>query len=161
MVEVGDEGGKKHVESNPVGVLIYPKQFQFPKYRLGLRYNEKWVEESVKFGHERQRLRLCPLVDDADAVMECWRDAAEVAPLEATLPEVDLRPVPVIEEPVVIRGRVQAIVVQSWPLVKYYRGEEGARALVVDAAGIREWVIEVGEWTAVGEDAAAEVRGSN
>ncbi len=97
--ETSRDGAKTLVETNPVRVLFYPHDFDFPRFKLGLQYNENWVEEVMKFGHPRQAMRLCCLVNHADAVMESWRDATEVAALPISLPEVKLRPAPYIEEP--------------------------------------------------------------
>jgi hypothetical protein len=146
-----DRDGKKSVEeTNGVGVLFYPPEFEFPKYELGLQYNEKWVEEVEKFGHLRQSIRLCCLVKNADAVMQSWRDATAVAALRAELPDVKLKPVPPTREPVIIRGLVKAFVVDSRPLVKYFDppedGVEDVSVLSVDSSGITEISYKDDEW---------------
>ena len=59
---------------NGVKVLFYDSSFDFPaKFRLGLRYNENWVSEVVKFGHPEDRVRLYCLIDSVNAVTESWR----------------------------------------------------------------------------------------
>lgn len=54
-------------ETNGMQVLFYPADFDFTKRRLGLRYNEQWIDEATKFGHERKYLRYCSLVNDPEA----------------------------------------------------------------------------------------------
>ena len=98
----------------------------------------------------RQSIRLCCLVNSADAVMKSWRDATAVAALRAELPDVKLKPVPPTREPVIIRGRVKAFGVESRPLVKYFDppedGAEDVSILSVDSSGITEISYKEGEW---------------
>jgi hypothetical protein len=136
---VSEDGTKKLLETNGIRVLFYPASFEFPKFKLGLRYNENWVSDAEKFGHSRNHLRLCSLIDDADAVMECWRDATVVAPLPADLPDVELKSVPETTAPVTLTGPLKAIVLNSQPLADYYRPEGYATVRVVDSDGIVEW----------------------
>lgn len=136
---VSEDGTKKLLETNGIRVLFYPASFEFPKFKLGLRYNESWVSDAEKFGHLRSHLRLCSLIDDADAVMECWRDAEIVAPLPAVLPDVELKSVPETTSPVALQGPLKAIVLNSRPLADYYRPEDYTTVRVVDSDGIVEW----------------------
>jgi hypothetical protein len=149
--EVDDNGKKSLEETNGVGVLFYPPKFEFPKYKLGLQYNENWVEEVEKFGHSPPQMRLCCLVNKADAVMESWRDSTIVGELKAELPDVQLKPVPETKEPIVVRGQVQAFVVDSRPLAKYFhprpKAPGGVSVLNVDSTGITEISYDKGEWT--------------
>jgi len=136
------------VETNPVRVLFYRQDFAFPEFKLGLRYNENWVNEVVQFGHRRQDIRLCCLVEDTTAVEEEWRDATSVGSLDVSLPDVDKKPVPRTNEPVTINGHVKAFVLNSRPLSDYFAPEDGTSVLVVDSAGITKLTYEEGEWTA-------------
>lgn len=149
LIEVEREGKITLRETNGVRVLFYPKDFEYPKFRLGLQYNENWVAEVMKFGHPPRSFRLCCLVDEADAVMESWRDATSVAALKAELPEVELKPVPETTEPATIRGPVKAFVMDSRPLAKYFNppedGDEDVSILVVDSSGIVEISYDDGE----------------
>jgi hypothetical protein len=156
LVERERDGQKHLVETNPMRVLFYRGDFQFPKFSLGLQYNENWTEETMKFGHPPRQFRLCCLVNDADAVMESWRDATDVPGLEATLPDVELRPVPETTKPVVIRGRLKAIVVETVPLSEYFRPdahpEKILTMLIVDSSGIVEKWYEDGKWVTKTDD---------
>ena len=148
-----ERGGKRLlVETNGVGVLFYPPEFDFPMYRIGLQYNENWTAEVAKFAHGRRNMRLCCLVNTADAVMECWRDAELVAGLKAELPQVELKPVPPTEEPVIVHGAVKAFVVDSRPLSMYFDpppdADEDISLLSVDSNGITELTYKDGEWVA-------------
>jgi len=148
LVEIERDGKRVLEETNGMRVLFYAKDFEFPKYRIGLRYNEDWVEEVVKFGHAPRHIRLCCLIDDADAVMESWRDAKSVACLKVTLPEVELKPVPKTTEPVSVRSSVKAIVLDSRPLIEYFRPSEDEMPTVyiVDSSGIRDLSYEDDSW---------------
>jgi hypothetical protein len=146
-----DANGKKTVEeTNGVGVLFYPPDFEFPKYKLGLQYNENWVDEVERFGHRQDQTRLCCLVDTGDAVMQSWRDSTVVAALEAELPDVKLKPVPATTEPVIVHGPVKAFVVDSRPLVRYFdprrKGHGDVSVLSVDSSGITEMTYKDGKW---------------
>ncbi|HEY3392818.1 MAG TPA: hypothetical protein VGK58_08930 [Lacipirellulaceae bacterium] len=147
LTEIERDGEKKLVETNPMRVLFYRRDFEFPKYRLGLQYNENWTAETMKFGHPPRQFRLCCLVNDADAVMECWRDANVVPGLEATLSDFELKPGwETTIEPVIIRGPTKAIVVETRPLAEYFRRHEMATLWIVDSSGIVEMWYEDGKW---------------
>lgn len=150
LLEDEQDGKKTLEETNGVGVLFYPPEFEFPKFQLGLQYNENWVTEVKKFGHGDQQMRLCCLVNTANGVMESWRDSALVAGLKAELPEVELKPVPETREPVIVRAPVKAFVVDSRPLGKYFdppeEGHEDVSVLSVDSKGVTEISYVKGEW---------------
>ncbi|MEX0641434.1 MAG: hypothetical protein WD468_01970 [Pirellulales bacterium] len=153
LVEVKRNGKRVLEETNGMRVLFYPNDFKFPKYRIGLRYNEDWVEEVVKFGHSPRHIRLCCLVDDADAVMESWRDSKSVVGLKVTLPQVELKPVPETTDPVIVQNAVKAIVLDSRPLIEYFWPEEHEmpNVHIVDSSSIRELSFEDGSWKEVNE----------
>jgi hypothetical protein len=131
--------GKIHLhETNGIRVLFYNDSFEFPKFELGLRYNENWVAEAVKFGHQPRSLRLCCLIDDKDAVTHSWRDAGLVDSLDVLLPKIELKPVPETETPITINGKIKAIVFGSTSLSDFFRPSDGISFLIVDENGITE-----------------------
>lgn len=148
LVERKVNGTKTLVETNPVRILFYRQDFAFPKFKLGLRYNEDWVNEVLQFGYRRQDIRLCCLVEGAAAVEEEWRDATSVARLDASVPEVDKKPVPRTDESVTINGPVKAFVLNSRPLSDYFAPKKNTSVLVVDSSGITKLTYVEGEWTA-------------
>jgi hypothetical protein len=79
LIERTDDGKTEFIETNAIRVMFYPPEFDFAQHSLGLRYNENWVAEAVKFGHKREHLRLCCLIPEADAIEREWSDA-EVVP---------------------------------------------------------------------------------
>jgi hypothetical protein len=113
LVEVVINGRKQLRETNGARALIYPESFDFPRFKIGLQYNEGWVEEAVKFGHDIDHLRLCEFVKRRDAVVESWRDSKRVGSFSITLPKVELTPLKRVDEPVIIKDRVKAIVVPA------------------------------------------------
>jgi hypothetical protein len=148
LVERSIDGGTTLVETNGMRVLFYPKDFDFHEFKLGLQYNERWVNEAVKFGHSRKHLRLCALVDDPRAVELSWRDAAAVAELRVRLPNVDLKPLPPTDAPVTIQGDVLAVVLGGDdPLSAYFLPDDyTAELLVVDATGVVAYTFYDGQW---------------
>lgn len=148
LIERIRDGKTQVVETNGIRVLFYPPKFEFARYHIGLRYNEEWVSEAMKFGHKKRRLRLCCLIDDPVAVERSWRDANDVSALEVTLPEVELKPVPATKAPVVVRGPVKAIVIGSLSPKDLFRYDDydSLTVYVVDSDGIIEFVNDEGRW---------------
>lgn len=138
LIEEKRDGKTFLRETNGIRVLFYKEAFDFPKFELGLRYNENWVAETVKFGHQPRSIRLCCLLDDKDAIMVSWRDAELVESLDVSIPEIELKPVPETESPITINGKIKAIVFGSTSLVDYFRPEDGVSFLIVDEKGITE-----------------------
>lgn len=112
------DGKTKLIETNGLRVLFYAADFEFPRHALGLRYNENWVEECVRFGHQREHIRLCPLISDADAVERSWRDG----PIVPGLNVKPHQPLPATEEePIVVRGPVKAFVIGDHTLKQLFQ----------------------------------------
>ncbi len=155
LVEEVRDGKETVVESNGIRVLFYPADYAFPGRRLGLRYNEHWIAETVKFGHAKERVRLCCLIQDPDAIEEEWRDGDAVPPLKVKLPDVKPSRVPEITEaPVAIEGPVKAIVIGNHTLKGLYDCENtpfgditAETVYVVDSNGVTELECNNGRWT--------------
>lgn len=154
LVEVERNGEKAQIETNGMRVLFYSPAFEFPKYKLGLRYNEHWVDDTVRFGHGRQYIRLCPLVNDPDAIMLSWRDGPAVAPLEGVFPE--LEPGGEVGAPLelaaTIRGPMKAYSIWTEDLVDYFRLDESLTLVIIDAEAIKTLVWLDGEWTELSDN---------
>ena len=154
FVEFEEDGKTQRQETNGMRVLFYPEKFDFPRYKLGLQYNEKWVEEIVKFGHDAERIRLGELIDDKDAIIESWRDSTRVGTFAVEIPKLDLEPSRRVETPMIIKGDVKAIVIPPLPLQKFYKPAKTSllSVYVVDAEGIQEYGVEFneGQWSRVG-----------
>jgi len=150
LVERTENGKTTLVETNPVRVFFYPQSFDFPRFTIGLQYNENWVEETAKFGHRPEVVRIGYMVDDPNAIADAWRDAAIIPPLDVTLPDVAPKKMASIKEPITVRGDVKAIVVDSTPLADYYNAFIGDHfsLLIVDSSGITKMVYEELDWTA-------------
>ena len=110
LIERTKDGKTELIETNAIRVLFYSSEFKFPDHALGFRYNENWVAECFKFGHRRKDFALCPLIARPRSGGPFRRDADLVPGLKVELPKVPLKPVPVTEEPVVVRGPVKAFV---------------------------------------------------
>jgi hypothetical protein len=142
------DGKTQLVETNGIQVLLYPAAFEFPRHALGLRYNENWVAECVKFGHRREHLRLCSLISEPEAVATSWRDADLVQELKVKLPGVKPEPGTSTEAPVLVEGPIKAFVLESHSLKQLFRPEdnEGATVYVVTSTGVTCLVYHAGDW---------------
>ena len=135
-------------ESNGVRVMFYDKEFDFTKYKIGLRYNENWVADAMKFGHGQDHLRLCCIVDHPDAVMTSWRDSSSVAPLTATFPKVENGSLADSGSTATIGGKTNAIVFGSTPLSKYFSPDDKLSFMIVDENGITKMTYRDHKWIA-------------
>lgn len=144
-------GKTELIETNGIRVLFYPAEFSFPEHVLGLRYNEGWVAEVLKFGHKRDAIRMCTLLADRDALELEWRDADVVPALKVSLPTVPLKPVPATTVPVVAEGQVKAIVIGSQSLADLFHSntndfQSTFVIYIVDSKGITTLVNKEGTW---------------
>jgi len=147
--EKTEDGQTELIETNGIRVLFYPPDFEYPRHHLGLRYNENWVAEAMKFGHPKKHLRLCCLIPGASAMEHEWRDADDVPPLKFELPDIKSKPASKTAVPVVVRGPVKAIVIGSYSLEDLFNNKiDHATMTIVDAKGVavlgRD---EDGKWT--------------
>lgn len=148
LIERTENGKTTITENGGIRVLFYPSGFDFQVNRIGLKYNENWVEESKKFGHEKEDISYSSLINKAEAVAISWRDSLDVTGLQAILPEVDLEPTPRLEAPIVVSEPVRAYVLGFGSLDKFFApGEDDFLTLyIVDSKGVEEWNHQFGEW---------------
>ena len=147
LVERTENGKTTLTEKGGMRVLFYPSTFDFQQHRIGLKYNENWVAETKKFGHEKEHIIYGSLIDRADAVAISWRDASDVKGLEVKLPDVALEPTPRLEIPVVITEPVRAYILGFGPLEKFFDPDDAHLTLyIVDSNGVEEWYHQSGEW---------------
>ena len=161
LIENVRDGKEELVETNGMPVLFYAADYPFPKRPLGLRYNENWIAETVKFGHKRDHVRLCCLIQDAAAVEEEWRDAEAVPPLKVKVPDAQPNPDPEKRSKahVEVQGAVKAIVLADHTLQELYSytplSEASPTIFVVDSNGVVEMICEAGNWKMRDEDKAS------
>jgi hypothetical protein len=150
LIERTENGKTTIKEKGGMRVLFYPSDFDFQVHRIGLKYNENWVEESKKFGHEKEHINYSSLIDRSEAVAISWRDALEINGLQAKLPEVALSPTPKMEIPVIIGEPVRAYVLGFGSLEKFFDPDDAYLTLyIVDSIGVEEWYHQLGEWKQV------------
>jgi len=150
--EIEVDGKTKLVESNPAHIFFYNADFDFKKHHIGLRYNEDWIAQVLKFGHSREHMRLCCFVGHKDAAAMSWRDADLVPGLSAVIPNKAPERGRIPTEPITISGNVKAIVLPPVSLSKYFASKESLSLFVVDSNGIKKYarnVFRPGPWTAV------------
>ncbi|QGJ71041.1 Hypothetical protein PBC10988_27440 [Planctomycetales bacterium 10988] len=123
FIEDPKSGKKVPLETDGASVLVYPSDFDPLKFWPGLRYNEHWRTETVKFGHDHNQINPCCSINHKDALMESWRDATKVPPLQVILPKTQPKPKQVIEEPIVIKGPYQILIIQQ-PMIELFLAEE-------------------------------------
>ena len=156
LVEKVRGGKAEMIESNGIRVLFYPADYAFPDRPIGLRYNENWITEVVKFGHKKEFVRLCCLIQDPEVVEQEWRDSGAVPPLKVKLPDTKPRPVPEItQDAVEVQGPVKAIVIGNQTLKEIYDcgtfpqdfSPTVPTVYVVDSNGITELRCNNGNWS--------------
>jgi len=179
LVEIDRDGKMSTEETNPIRVFFYRNDFVYgeplklpepevpfgdpnkpisipPKVHLGLKYNESWVAETVKFGHHRHLIRMCRMIDHPDAIMADWRDAESVTGLEIQLPDkIELDKSGIVTTPITITGEIKAIVIPPVSLEKYFQitnpeassDSEDLRlpVYVVNSDGIQRLTLPTGE----------------
>ena len=148
LIERTENGKTTITENGGMRVLFYPSGFDFQVHRIGLKYNENWVEESKKFGHEKEHISYSSLINQAEAVAISWRDSLDVKGLQAKLPDVALEPTPRMEVPVILSEPVRAYVLGFGSLEKFFDPDENAwlTLYIVDSKGVEEWHHQLGEW---------------
>lgn len=142
------------VERNGAKVLFYSKEFEFPKYVLGLRYNEKWAKEVVSFGFDREQIDICCFINTREAIMKSWRDSEAVPELPVKLPTGENRTKAGVDKPVLVSGPIKAIVlVDGEPLKDYANpASQYLTVLIVDSEGIQKLLLENGKWEQCSSD---------
>ena len=133
-------------EMNGLHAFFYNDDFDFRDRRLFVKYNEEWVEQSMRFGYDRSQVHLENHVCDKYGIG--WRDAARVSPLK-----VSVRPMPdedgrkaqsdVLVEP---SASLKCIVAMPGSLAACYEVRNGATIFVITSAGARRYVAMDGEW---------------
>ncbi|MFT7642140.1 MAG: hypothetical protein ACI9G1_003897, partial [Pirellulaceae bacterium] len=129
--------------------FFYNAEFDFKKHRIGLRYNEDWIEQVLQFGHRREHMRLCCFVGHKEAAAVSWRDADLIPGLNATVPEKAPQAGRVPADPITITGKTKAIVLPPVALSDFFEGEKSLQLWVVDSTGIKAYnrnVLGPGPW---------------
>jgi len=71
-----------------MNVFIYPSDYDWKKFGIGLQYNESWVDESLSFGANADHVRLGSFVSSRELVARNWRDSNRVPALGASCPKL-------------------------------------------------------------------------
>ncbi len=97
-------------ELNGFSMFFYNADFDANRYRLGLKYNENWLEEVVAFGHSREHAQFEFFVREEKAILSDWRDCRLVKPLDVTSPPIKVRrssnPLP----PITLKSKVRIFI---------------------------------------------------
>mgnify|MGYP006133254119 CR=1 FL=1 len=97
-------------ELNGFSMFFYNADFDAKRYRLGLKYNENWLEEVVAFGHSRKHAQFEFFVREEKAILSDWRDCRLVKPLDVISPPIKVRrssnPLP----PITLKSKVRIFV---------------------------------------------------
>ena len=123
--DLGDEEVKTgkilRRELNGFSMFFYNADFDANRYRLGLKYNENWVEEVVAFGHSREHAQFEFFVREEEAILSDWRDSRLVKPLDVISPPVKVRrssnPLP----PITLKTKVRIFVLPTNDFLSHYR----------------------------------------
>ena len=151
-------GKKLQVEINGFSLLFYNTSFDGDRHRLGVRYNEDWVRETVVFGYKKEHVRLDSHVRSPHAVVVNWRDAGEVERLTTEMPQLAQEPrpgkavmIPVKLKPSITGDHpgIRVIVLAGSNFDPYFGHAEGYSFFEVTEHGYREFTFEKGKWSAV------------
>lgn len=144
-VEAQENGKVILKECNPIRVLFYPAEFEYPKYELGLKYNESWVDEGVKHGLKSKDVLLSELIDEKTAIIESWRRAKEVGVFQLKLHDPKEHPFGDLNRgnPITIKGPVKAIILRASPLQEFVSGRLRSDVRIVEQDGV--YMYEEGE----------------
>lgn len=97
-------------ELNGFSMFFYNANFDANRYRLGLKYNENWVEEVVAFGHSHEHAQFEFFIREEKAILSDWRDCRLVKPLDVISPPIKKRrssnPLP----PITLKSKVRIFV---------------------------------------------------
>jgi len=97
-------------ELNGFSMFFYNADFDANRHRLGLKYNENWLEEVVAFGHSREHAQFEFFVREEKAILTDWRDCRSVKALQVIAPPIERRrssnPLP----PVTLKSKVRIFV---------------------------------------------------
>lgn len=134
-------------EINGFNLLFYNKDFNLKRFRLGLKYNEKWLEDITAFGHDRRHVQFEFFVDKPKAIMEDWRDGSLVPPLKAKLPQASPK---ALSTPIKVGGDVQIFIMPEEKFGALYSAPEvgwGSFSIYrITADGVQRMTGKSGHW---------------
>ena len=140
-------GKKIECEINGFSLLLYNASFDWNRHRIGVKYNERWVDEIAQFGHNKDHVRLENLVGTARSMMVDWRDGPLVKPLQATLPPIfPYLTGGVISTPIRISGKIRAIILWAPEFESVFNREQWVSFFVVTENSLIEFRYENGKW---------------
>lgn len=136
ITEIYDEAGEIDYvdEANGFWILVYNKNFDFNRYRVGLRYNERWFDPPAR---EKTVFNVLdyfrPYVPSATGVAEDCRNAVRVEGLQVKYPDLGERQAEaageLIETPVTVSAKdVRILLIPEQNLELYF----GMRKLEFD-----------------------------
>lgn len=82
----GSPAGIEKKEINKIRIFVYHRDFDFSKYRIGLKYNESWPEAASAWGHSKEHFQYDFFVNTPKAITESWRFGSNVGPLTKKVP---------------------------------------------------------------------------
>jgi hypothetical protein len=132
--DVLEDGEVRDVEINPFLLLVYKKSFDVRKFKVGLKYNENWmnpvkVQRLMAAGVDYVRVDppYSPIFDVAGAVEEDWRNAKRVEPLPLEVEtqmngDEMIGSIPSVEFP-----EIELYILSSESLSDFFNGVRGAK----------------------------------
>jgi len=84
--DVPDTSGVEKKETNKIRVFVYNESFDYSKFRIGLKYNESWIDYATQRGFKREHFQYDFFVPTVQGITESWRMGSAVPPLYVNLP---------------------------------------------------------------------------
>jgi hypothetical protein len=138
-------------ELNGFSMFFYNAGFDANRYRIGLKYNETWVEEVMAFGHQREHIQFEFFIREEKAILSDWRDGQLVKPLDVISPPIEPRrsskPLP----PVTLRSKVRVFILPESNFKSAFEreGDSFSRGIYeVTEAGIQNYRPRGNAWSA-------------
>ncbi|MDG2127192.1 MAG: hypothetical protein P8K08_04305, partial [Fuerstiella sp.] len=140
-------GRELQTEINGPAVLFYNHSFDMARFRLALKYNERWADDFVEFGHSRDHAVLESFVPIPEAIAEDWRDGNLVDSLKAKLPPISVKS---LNTPIEVGSDVVAVIASKADFKFLYHGSgyswRKPSVYLVTADGITRLDASKGHW---------------
>lgn len=140
-------GRELQTEINGPAVLFYNHSFDMARFRLALKYNERWADDFVEFGHSRDHAVLESFVPIPEAIAEDWRDGNLVDSLKAKLPPISVKS---LNTPIEVDSDVVAVIASKADFKFLYHGSgyswRKPSVYLVTADGITRLDASKGHW---------------
>lgn len=128
-------------------IFIYNRDYDWKKHGIGIQYNENWVNETVKFGHLKEHVRLENFTSSPQSLMYAWRDSPRIAPLATTNHKISKDQMGAwTTSPVMLKSDFQLLVIPKRNFDDYFRKKDDLPLIVITKDGKATYVTRNRRW---------------